>query len=155
MEGGKRRRRSSKGKSKSKKKTGSKGKSLTLSKVLAMVPADKKARVNKIARGDEPMLCAALKRKVKVDAKSIKFVAYDNKRGRWMIQAIGTSPKCVTKDGKKTNARTIVANVPKSGAKARSRSRSRSGSKKRKRSSSRSGSKKRKRSRSRSHSKRR
>ena len=139
-------------------------KPLTLDQVKAIIDksdapdATKRQRKNKadqMVHGKMGIYCTALRKKVNITPGTAKMYAVSIGKGRSAIFLEGTSPKCITKDGKKTSARTILANVLSSAVTGRAssapkRSKSRSKSKGRKKSRSKSRSKKRKKSRSRS-----
>ncbi len=145
-------------------------KPLTLDQVKAIIDksdapdATKRQRKNKadqMVHGKMGVYCTALRKKVNISPGTAKMYAVSIGKGRSAIFLEGTSPKCITKAGKKTSARTILANVLSSAVtgrassapkRAKSRSRSRSKGRKRSKSRSKSRSKKRKRSKSRSRS---
>jgi hypothetical protein len=132
---------------------------LTLEQVLKMAPSDKKSKIQGMAKGTVGVYCVAVRDKVKLD--SAYFEMRHQKNGRTVVSIVGSSPKCVTADGKKTSARSIVLNmatkdykkgsgtVREKSSRSRSPKRRRSGSRKspkRRRSGSRSRSPKRRRS---------
>lgn len=137
---------------------------LTLEKVKAVIDKtdvsdtlkrQRKQKAEQMVNGKLGVYCTALRKKVNITPGTAKIYSVPIGKGRAAIFLEGTNPKCVTKDGKKTSARTILANVVASsisgrasGSPKRSRSRSRSAGRKRSRSRSRSKSKGRKRSKS-------
>jgi len=140
---------------------------LTLEKVKAIIDKSdvsdtlkrqRKQKAEQMVNGKLGVYCTALRKKVNITPGTAKIYSVPIGKGRAAIFLEGTSPKCVTKDGKKTSARTILANVVASSISGRAsgspkRSRSRSAGRKRSRSRSkgrkRSKSKGRKRSRKR------
>lgn len=120
---------------------------LSLEQVLKMAPADKKKKIEGMAKGSVGVYCVAVRDKVKLT--SAEFEVRHQKNGRSVVTIVGSSPKCVTADGKKTSARSIVLNMATKdynkapGAVRGSSKRRRSGSRKRSSKRRRSGSRKR------------
>ena len=133
---------------------------LTLEQVLKLAPADRKKKIEGMAKGSVGVYCVAIRDKVKLT--SAYFEVRHQKNNRTIITIVGSSPECKTMAGKKTEARSIVVNMAtkdykksgtaraKSPKRVRSRSRSRTRSARSRRSRRRSGSRRRSASRTRS-----